>query len=694
MMNIRLRTLGVAAVLAAALATPATAEVPADFKRLADSLADAVRQIDDDATLEYAGQLRALGRALGNEINLIEAEALSRRHNNDAALSAVKKYLSGKMRQPARAKALKKELDARLDAPNKTWERTFDETNYGTFAAYEDGTFYRVMTVNNDLAYRNTVVERYDATSGPLWRMVYDGSVYTNYMDEPLLSINGRIIVPVRHYSRGWTEDIGMFFQKFWGRGVGVDPMGRLTFKDGHITFNDVPWNQGFGKFAPDGEGGFYAFKMKSGNAASWLTRFNESGDEVWSAPMQTSQHPIGAIKSLMTDDAGNAYVWSSGEYTGKALRKKGMYLDIYGPFGQKIRSMPFSGSKIVAGHRLYDNFAPEKLAISGDGAKIFTATSVSPTRQRSSGRMQANEIVVSAYAFPSMLHLWSRTINSEQTFTDKMTLHPYRDGVVFFSTSQPLNQDVIDYRLRRLDGASGVVMWERKRSFNAKLKNFLSTIDVRPTGIFVASQEGLKSSLAFLSNAEVASLETDPSLEPPQTDIWPFSNEIRENAAREIAAARAETERKEAAARALNMQNEIQAEYNAAEQSMRQCQLAKAAENGVGVLKTVDTDFGFVVIKMNTDFATNKDLSVVLADGRLAPLTFGKAPNKWEISAMPGDAAQIKSMAPGQIVVSKEGIPESKCPEQKIALDTARGKMAEVKRALAPAYIPANTNN
>lgn len=690
MMDFRIRALvGAAALLTAAFATPVTAQVPSDFKRLADNLAKAVRQTDDDATLEYAGQLRALGRPLGNEINLIEAEALSRRHNNDAAFGALTRYLSGKMRQPARAKALKKELDARLAAANKTWERKFKETSYGTYAAFEDGTFYRVMTVKDDLAYQNMVVERYDATSGPLWRMVYGGSVRSDYHRQPLLSSAGRIIVPTRYYNQGWKELFTSYYQPSEQQLVGVDPSGRLTLPDGAVKLKSVVWYQGGGIFVSDSEGGFYAFTSKPGHDRGWLVRYDASAREIWSIPIQSSTHPIGTIKSLVKDDAGNVYVWSEIDSINRHLykiRKQGMYLDVYSPEGKRVRAMPVSGTGILAGSLVQKNFEPDDIAISGDGSTLFT-------REK-----KADKFEINAYAFPSMLHLWARptrTVIKDAKYGD---LRPFKDGVLYVSAQQsPSDKKAgkdVDFSIQRLDGASGTIVWERKRAFNSKGAYSLSYVDVRPTGIFVSAQEGNVSSLSFLSNAEIASLEVDPRLEPPVTDIWPFSNEISKAAALEIAAARAAAQKKAAAARALTMQNEAQSELNTAEQAMRQCQLTKAAENGVGVLKTVDTDFGFVVIKMNTDFATNKDLAVVLADGRLAPLTFGKAPNKWEISAMPGDAGQIKAMAPGQVVVSKEGIPESKCPAQKIALDSARSKMAEIKRAVAPDNIPGNTGN
>lgn len=693
MMNIRHPAFGAAAVLAVALATiPAAADVPADFKQLADRLADAVRQTDDDATLEFAGQLRALGQPLGNEINLIEAEALSRRHNNDAALTALQRYLAGKMRHPGRAKALKKELDARLAAPNKSWERRFTEQNYGTFAAFEDGTFYRVMTVSDDAAYRNMAVERYDATSGPLWRMVYGGSVRNDFSKEPFILPGGTLAVPTNFYDRGWTSVYSSYYQPSRPQLVGVDPLGRLTYPGGAVSLGSRHSGSVGGIYVPDGQGGFYTFLDNSKSNGALMTRFDASGKQVWSIPTYTPAHPISHINDLLTDDAGNLYVWhtvSASAYAMREIRPLGTYVDMYSADGQRGRAIAIGPT----GNAAHKAVAPNSVAISGDGTKLFTVRTSSFRRHQSSGRFLAKEVVVTAYAFPSMAPLWSRTSTTEETFNDNLALHPFRDGVVLVSSSLPSSEQRIDYHIQRLDGASGVALWERKRSFDAKLKNYLSAVDVRPTGIFVASREGMDSILSFLSNAEVASLETDPTLEPPETTIWPFSNEVRETAARELAAARAEAEKQAAAARAIAMRTEIEGEYKSAEQAMRQCQLAKAAENGVGVLKTVDTDFGFVVIKMNTDFATNKDLSVVLADGRLAPLAFGKAPNKWEISAMPENAVELKAMTAGQVVVSKEGIPESKCPEQKIVLDAARLKMAELARAVAPAYTPADTD-
>lgn len=688
MVNIRIHALGAAALLTAAFATPAAAQVPDDFKRLADNLAEAVRQTDDDAALEYAGQLRALGSPLGNEINLIEAEALSRRHNNDAALGALTRYRSATMRQPARAKALRKELDARLDAPNKSWERKFKERSYGTYAAFEDGTFYRVITTNDDQAYQNMVVERYDATSGPLWRMVYGGNVRTDYFRQPILSSGGRIIVPTRHYNLGWKELFTSYYQPSVQQMVGVDPLGRLTFQNGAFEIGSVVPNQGSGIFVSDGEGGFYTFTSKPGHDRSWLVRYDPSAREIWSAPTQTTAHPIGDIKTLTKDDAGNVYVWSEITFAHKhlhKLRKQGMYLDVYTPEGKRVRAMPLSGTGVLAGSLATNNFVPDYIAISGDGSKLFTRET------------KADKFEINAYAFPSMLHLWARPTRIVGKESKHAVLSPFRDGVLFVSAHQsPTDKNAgkpTDFRIQRLDGESGAIMWERTRAFNSKGIHYLTYVDVRPTGIFISATEGDESSLSFLSNAEVASLEIDPSLEPPKTDIWPFSNEAREIAVREMQAARAEADKKAAAARAIAMRNQVEGELSSAEQSMRQCQLSKAAENGVGVLKTVDTDFGFVVITMNIDFAANKDLSVVLADGRLAPLKYGKAPSKWEISAMPEDAGQIRAMSVGQVVVSKEGVPEDKCPEQKVALDAARSKMAEIKRAIAPAYMPADRN-
>lgn len=667
MIHIRMKALCAAALLTAAVTTPAAAAgVPADFKRLADNLADAVRQFDDTGALEYAGQIRALGLPLGNEINLIEAEALTRLHKNNAALIPLERYLAGKMREPGRAKALKKELDARGDNANKSWQRRFDDKTYGAFAPFEDGSFYRLRSVSDDLANRNMVVEWYDATSGPLWRMVYGDKVSNHYLN-PMISNDGRLITGVRYYGRGWKENEELY----WDRLIGVDPMGRLTFEDGHVSLGYIDLYEGRGEFHRDGQGGVITFVRKGPH--SHLARIDQTGRILWTVATQATPNPIGKIDFVTVDGAGRTYIMNSinsNHIILKKARKVGRYLDVISSDGGRIRSMPFDGKGVLVGNEAQRGFYPLTIAVSADGSTLFTVE-IAPREWTSNGKnFKARDVAVRAYAFPSMRQLWEHNTKIDRSDFWRLDLYPFREGVVFVNAHQTDEdrraRNVLDNRIQRLAGGSGAMMWERKQPYNPKYFTNFGPVDVRPTGIFVKSTEGNTTTLSFLSNTDIAALESDPTSPLPDVDIWPFSEAV--------------------GGRAVALKGKFEGQLASAQAAMNQCLQGKAAENGVGVLKTVDADFGFVVIKMNTDFATNRDMSVVLPGGKMAELIYGKAPNKWEISATPKDAASIKAMAPGQVVVAQDGISEDKCPDQKMALDAARAKMADINRALSAA--------
>lgn len=629
------------------------AQASEEFRNLARALGDAVLRADDPDTLELAARIRALGQPVGAEINFAEAQALMRMHRNDPARDAIKRYIANGGKLQSRANAILSELDRREKAMNTSWRRKVDRVDTPLF--YPDGSHVSVQRTGDDLAGANTVISFYDAKGDEHWRTVYGGTVY-NYANDYIDAGNGRLVIGGSIENGGWRNQ----FAINRALAFGLDTLGRVTWQ-----FN--PQNQappgenvysGWVRFlAPDRAGGF-VMVYRGGHARFFVERYDAEDVKKWRyfyAP--PAKHSDPEITGLASDAAGNIYVLYKRE--GRQPER----IVVIDQDGRQRREL--IGSPITKdfynrdlGQLTEDNLYRDILSmeVSADGKVAYFLT------QRNLPNSQ--KMVHEAYAISLSTgrQLWLRQIGELARFNNgnyaTASMAVAGDGIVIAGVDPASAGPEKTLFIRKYLGETGTLVWERTETRSDKAYS-VRRVQVFPSGITLVV--GLFDAREFihLAATEFEGVD-DPFADLPAVAFLPYSGNSD--------------------ARAEILYDRATANLGNAEKALAACRDSKVSENVVGRIRDVRVDWGFVIVDLTAARGLKPDMFVRLADGALIALKPGKEASANAVSATPV-GAPIQKLSAGMDVVASGDIPDTLCPSELAALQTARAEWASTPR-------------